>query len=87
MRKLTPWFDERVKPIHIGWYETIVYKHGPHIHPRIIHTERSMTWWNGEFWTYFRSHPSDLESGNICGMQCRDWRGLAKPAAEQPTAA
>jgi hypothetical protein len=63
--KLTPWFSDDVKPLHVGVYETSfdTYQH-----------------WNGEWWGYCAVDVQTAYEMHDCksALQRNEWRGLAK---------
>ena len=72
--KLSSWFNETYRPEYVGWYDTIVYEQAPNVWPRRIHVGLERKYWCGRYWR----HNANTETHvNVCGMQCRDWRGLA----------
>ena len=44
-KKLTPWFPDNSKPVHVGEYETRWIMNGP----------QRMRHWNGEYWCHSRT--------------------------------
>lgn len=68
--KLTPWFDRKKRPVHIG-----VYKVRP---PRWI--EDVYAYWNGKWWGDCAYHPQWAERYKTRrnDIQRMKWRGLAK---------
>lgn len=67
--EMTEWFDEDIKPVHIGIYE--VYVSGYY------------SYWNGEVWSFWnysikellKTYELDLHAGNT--HEFLAWRGLA----------
>lgn len=67
--KLTEWFNEDTKPVHIGVYEVCVRGY--------------YSYWNGEVWSFWnysikeliRTYEQDIYFGNTHGALV--WRGLA----------
>jgi hypothetical protein len=69
----TQWFPEYVRPVRPGWYDTIVYNLNGSVQVPLLRK-----YWCGERWRH--TEGSDF---NICGMQCREWRGQTKREHER----
>lgn len=71
--EITPWFQESVKPVHVGVYET-----------NASGQEHCFQFWNGEFWGFFCSTKwralKDSDFRSI--KQNVSWRGLTKQATK-----
>jgi len=67
--KLTPWFPESMKPVHVGVYETIRELHGSHFFSK----------WDGKQWLIDCDKPEQAESKRgRSAFQGRKWRGVLK---------
>lgn len=69
MSKLTDWFPPEVKPVHVGFYESIAFRH---------YDELFILYWDGTEWLL-----KDLTES--CLVQDREWRGLAEKPVEPVT--
>lgn len=71
-KKLTPWFPAKVKPVHVGVYQTI-QSHFPG-------SKTFYQFWDGQRWG-FSGHTANeaFEDKRVKSFyQDGDWRGLAE---------
>lgn len=65
--KLSPWFPPEVKPIYIGFYDTVA------IPWKGRNTAPMVRWWDGVHW-----RASERGDSMVMSIQRRWWQGMEK---------
>lgn len=64
-RKLTPWYPQDVKPVHVGYYQASLFP------IRASYNDAPCMLWTGKVWW-------NPYTEQLCAVQSRVWRGLAR---------
>ena len=70
-KKLTPWFNVNIKPVHIGVYETGFVDDEPYNY------RMKYSYWNGKYWCNQCDSIEIANANKYIGHQNKIWRGLA----------
>ena len=68
-KEMTPWFPVRIKPVHVGVYETDLAGY------------LGYSFWNGKWWSDTYHLPEFAVFQGCRGMQQKEWRGFKEKQA------
>ena len=68
-KQMTPWFPVRIKPVHVGVYETDLDGY------------LGYSFWNGKWWRDTNHKPELAAFEKRRGMQQKKWRGFKEKQA------
>lgn len=70
--KLTPWFDHKKRPVHVGVYQVLP--------PRWCRDHTLYAYWNGRWWGLFSYDPgwAPVYKTMRNDIQRMKWRGLTE---------